>query len=80
MNGQMNTIDCYYYHFATNTDTSVDVASIEDVQDTYTAAVSGMRAVNIGTGKQSVNVCSREDRKKLSKEPIVILIIELILM
>ena len=47
----MNTIDCYYYHFATNTDTSVDVASIEDVQDTYTAAVSGMGAVNISTSK-----------------------------
>ena len=34
---------------------------IEDVQDTYTAAVSGMGAVNIGTGKQFVNVRSRED-------------------
>mmetsp|Transcript_23527 Transcript_23527/g.23781 ORF Transcript_23527/g.23781 Transcript_23527/m.23781 type:complete len:204 (-) Transcript_23527:44-655(-) len=36
---------------------------IEDVQDTYTAVVSGMGVVNIGTGKQSVNVCSREDEK-----------------
>ena len=35
----------------TFTDTSVDVASIEDVQDTYTAAVSGMGAVNISTSK-----------------------------
>ena len=64
MNEQMNTIDCYYYHFATNTDTSVDVASIEDVQDTYTAAVLETGAVNIGTGKQSVNVRSQEDGKK----------------
>ena len=58
MNKQMNTIDCYYYHFATDTNISVDVASIEDIQDTYMVAVSGMGAVNIGTGKQLVNVCS----------------------
>ena len=51
MNEQMNTIDCYYYHFATDTNTSVDVDVIENVQDTYAAAVSGMGTVNIGTGK-----------------------------
>jgi len=34
---------------------------IENVQDTYSEAVSGMGAVNIGTGKQFVNVRSRED-------------------
>ena len=40
---------------------------IEDTQDTYSEAVSGMGAVNIGTGKQSVNVRSQEDGQTMIK-------------
>ena len=59
------TVECVYLTIKWKVDPKV-----EDDNDTYTKAVQGIGSVTIGTGKKSMNVCSRDDKQTMNKRTV----------